>query len=594
MDEDSPIGLKSICQLLTGKDGKQRDYWIRAYQRGYRWTPRQVTQLLNDIHDFAQNPEGGSFYCLQPLVVKLADGRIEVVDGQQRLTTIHIILNCMKTMASKLAPTFFKLSFETREGKDRPSLDTIELGRQMENIDYYHICQAYLAVQQWCADHSPSEQESLLQHLLDKHTSGRCVKVIWFELGRHDPPVDAFTRLNVGKIRLTNDELIRALFLGRHRHGQDADDSLKTEIAYEWDMVEKALQGADFWAFLTDEEWEHNRIGFLFKQLADDIPTEAADDEYKVFYSFQIKLSKPRTTLKKEWLEVKAEFMRLQEWFEDERRITYHIIGFLVTQGVELGEIRALSEECTKSQFERRLRDRVYQCIMGASSVPPEPELRKRLKDRLGAWEYGRDSGKIRAVLLLFNIATLLENKKSNMRFQFAAFKDPKLGWDLEHIRSVATPSIADKPKWLKGALSFLKTETKPEAAALVKTIQDFLSPGKTTTEEQFTTLHCTILEYCGEKDNHEERNGIENLTLLDSRTNRSYKNDPFAMKRQTILSLDKAGTFVPLCTRNVFLKCYSEHTGDPIFWKDEDGEAYEKAILETLTGFFLGTEVAR
>jgi hypothetical protein len=594
---DSTIGLKPVSALLTGKDGQPANYWIRAYQRGYRWTPLQVTQLLNDIWDFIQESEGGArsqFYCLQPLVVKLLpDGVIEVVDGQQRLTTIHIILTCLKPMASMLTSTFFRLTFETRDDVNRPSLDPVDLSREMENIDYHHICQAYRAVQKWCEGHSPQQQLKLLQHLLNDDASGRNVKVIWFELGDNDNAVDAFTRLNVGKIRLTNDELIRALFLGRGRQGQAADETVKVRIAYEWDIIEKELQAADFWAFLTDQKREQNRIGFLFELIADRIPPEAVDDEYKVFYSFNQKLGEPGTTLENEWLEIKREFMRLQEWFEDERRIAYHIVGFLVTQSVGLAEIRELSKECTKSQFDRRLRDRVYQSVMGAPAVPPEEELRTRLTAHLDSLEYGRDSKKIRSILLLFNIATLLEHERSNMRFQFDAFKDVTLGWDLEHIRSVASDKITDHTAWLTDCLRFLETQT--DDRTLVPAIKAYLAPNNTSaTNEQFEVLHLAILRYFGESEEQEERNDLANLTLLDSRTNRSYKNAPFAVKRQKILSLDKSGIFIPLCTRNVFLKCYSEQAGNPIFWTDEDGDAYQHAILETLVGFFLGKEAAQ
>jgi len=597
---ESTIGLKPICELLSGKDGKPANYWIRAYQRGYRWTPRQVTQLLNDIWDFTQEPEGANrsqFYCLQPLVVKMRPNNvIEVVDGQQRLTTMHIILSCLQPVAPLLLPTLFQLTFETRGDSARPSLDAIDLSRERENIDYYHICQAYRAVQTWCDNHSPQQQLKLLQHLLNDDASGRNVKVIWFELGQKDNAVDAFTRLNVGKISLTNDELIRALFLGRSRQEQPADESVKMKIAYEWDMIEKELQAADFWAFLTDDRREQNRIGFLFELLADSIPPEAMDDDYKVFYSFNQKLSEPDTTLEKEWLKIKEEFMRLQEWFEDERRITYHIIGFLVTQSVDLGEIRklSLSDQCTKSQFERRLRNRVYQCIMAAPVVPPEEKLRDDLAKHLDDLKYDRHKAKIRSILLLFNIATLLENKRSNLRFQFDAFKDPDLGWDLEHIRSIASNKISNRKEWLDPCLSFLETETNESAATLVAAIRTFLHSSKTEgTADPFEELKRDILEYFMEED-AEERNGIANLTLLDRGTNRSYKNNPFAVKRRKILSLDKAGIFVPLCTRNVFLKCYSEQVGNPVFWSDEDGDACQAAILETLVNFFLGREVAQ
>lgn len=100
---DSNIELKTIKDIIGMK------FFIPSYQRGYRWTEQQVNDLLNDINEF--NPEivkssgEESWYCLQPLVVRKMeehDKRLlseeekkdwyEVIDGQQRLTTIYILL----------------------------------------------------------------------------------------------------------------------------------------------------------------------------------------------------------------------------------------------------------------------------------------------------------------------------------------------------------------------------------------------------------------------------------------------------------------------------------------------------------------------
>ena len=100
---ENKIGLKSVAQLLDMK------FFIPSYQRGYRWTERQVKDLLEDIYDFSKKEEyrKGEFYCVQPLVVRemneeekkqnsLEGKWYEVIDGQQRLTTIYLILTFLK------------------------------------------------------------------------------------------------------------------------------------------------------------------------------------------------------------------------------------------------------------------------------------------------------------------------------------------------------------------------------------------------------------------------------------------------------------------------------------------------------------------
>ncbi len=81
----------------------------------------------------------------------------------------------------------------------------------------------------------------------------------------------------------------------------------------------------------------------------------------------------------------------------------------------------------------------------------------------------------------------------------------------------------------------------------------------------------------------------LANLTLLDSRTNRGYRNAVFAVKRSVLLKNDRSGIFVPLCTRNVFLKCYSRTVGNVMFWTEQDAQDYLDSISQTLTRFFLG-----
>ena len=86
-------------------------FFVPSYQRGYRWTDYEVNALLDDVHEFST--EGGKQYCIQPLIVKArADGSFEVVDGQQRLTTIYIF---MKIAEEKTEYVPFYLEFETRK-----------------------------------------------------------------------------------------------------------------------------------------------------------------------------------------------------------------------------------------------------------------------------------------------------------------------------------------------------------------------------------------------------------------------------------------------------------------------------------------------
>ncbi len=591
---DSSISLKSVSSLLTDEEGKPTQFWIPAYQRGFRWTPRQVTQLLDDIWDFVQNSEGApraAFYCLQPLVIKRqAGGRCDVVDGQQRLTTIHIMLTYLHNIVSILGKTRFTISFETRAESSGQFLLDIDLERAHENIDFWHICEAYKAVDSWFSRRDGSHKLKFVQGLLNDDEAGHNVKVIWFELAKADNAVDAFTRLNVGKIPLTSDELVRALFLRRPADTEVDATDLQMRIAHEWDMVEKALQNDAFWYFLSNEEGKaQNRIGFLFDLVAesDGLDLSGEGDVYRVFYHFNERLRSDGWEPEAEWRRIKQTYLMLEEWFED--RTLFHIVGFLVHTGKDINSLAGLSHDCTKDEFERRLRQEAFRTAIGKPMPAVQDEVASAVSDKLESVLYPGRSTQIRSLLLLFNVATLLENKRSNIRFQFDSFKRGE--WDIEHVRSVSPDdlnTVAARREWLESVKSFFVSEDSNED--FQKEIDEFLDrPSPKSLVEEFNELYEKLVRHFEEKTEPEPDHSIANLVLLDAGTNRSYKNAVFAIKRQRLLDLDRAGIFVPLCTRNVFLKCYSRRVDNAMFWQESDREAYVDAISETLTGFFLG-----
>lgn len=91
------------------------EYIIPLYQRAYAWEDKQLTQLVEDIEDVAEDAN----YYIGSLIVSKQNGRYEVVDGQQRLTSLYLLLYCL---GIKAKPT---LSFACRE-KSNYTLRNIE------------------------------------------------------------------------------------------------------------------------------------------------------------------------------------------------------------------------------------------------------------------------------------------------------------------------------------------------------------------------------------------------------------------------------------------------------------------------------------
>jgi hypothetical protein len=570
--EQNVIDVKPISSL------SDFSYFIPSYQRGYRWTARQVEDLLNDIADFKPreipDTTGKTWYCLQPLVLKKLTATeineynlensqkwYEVIDGQQRLTTIFLIGHFINEMyRGKLKDKELTISYETRGNSSGflnqlsiPEDDNIKIDKS--NIDFYHISSAYNIINLWVkGNKNPNFKHD---NFIDKFLND--TKVIWYESVEKDS-ITIFTRLNMGKIPLTNAELIKALFLNSSNFiGADFEKvRLKQlEIATEWDRIEYALHDPEFWYFINEKENKlTTRIEFIFDLMSGKTST---DDEFFTFRYFSNKFkNNSNDEITNNWNEIKQYFQTIEEWFED--REYYHKIGFLITLGIKILDIYSLSKKVsTKTDFINEI----------------NLKIRAEVDFNIDEIDYS-DKVKVRKILLLHNVQTMLNNVHENTRFAFYRFKVES--WDVEHIHSVQEKMPSDERHqrdWLIEASKFIKNDS-----SLLERINNFKS-------EDFEFISKDILNHFSENQKHDDDiNDISNLTLLDAKTNRSYGNAVFPVKRKTIIERDSEGTFIPLCTKNVFMKFYNSDVEQMTFWGEADRVAYVNHIKQTLSPY--------
>lgn len=576
------VELRAVHTLL----GKR--YYIPSYQRGYRWTTKQVTQLLDDFLEFYKSDKPlGAFYCLQPVVIvplpekqcpqQWQDGEVpvyEVIDGQQRLTTLLLILQYLKDKQLPLSQ-LYELSYETR-AESAEFLTNIQSKSEEEarrNSDYWHIYHAYMAIEAWFAD----KQQWIwpIHQLLISSDELNNVRIIWYELGRSEDKIDVFSRLNIGKIPLTNSELIKALFLRRGNFADSLASLEQVQLASEWDNIEHKLQNSSFWSFISGRGGKKsdypNRIEIVFDLIAGASNTKKTSFEY-----YAEKLNDLEAPIRSTWLEVKQVFLRLEEWYDNHE--LYHYVGYLTSTGSSIREIYQLSKEKSKMNFVQALKQKIKDSFDGIALDDLEYES-KNLET-------------IRKVLLLFNIETILSGAKEAMRFPFDLYLDEQ--WDVEHIRSRTEYSNkAHQESFLQESMSYFdsKYELDEQAQELLNEIKDLLlrmgDKKGDAYQQDFNSLFAQIQKYFGEDKDLQAVNGLGNLTLLDSKTNRSYGNRPFVLKRQRIVQNDRGGVFTPIATKNVFLKYYSHHATDILVWQDKDAEDYMQSIQERLSDYF-------
>ena len=562
------IVQKSVKDIID----KKINFTVPSYQRGYRWDERNVKDLLDDLLEFMQDPNSGKFYCLQPLVVKknIDTNKYNVIDGQQRLTTIFIILRYLENLLKEEngINEIYAIDYETREDS-REFLKEIASKTQEdsnENIDYFYMYQAYKAVENWF-EKKISEKKTTKRKMLEIFTNSedeKHIEFIWYEVeNSENDEVKIFARLNSGKIPLTNAELIKALFLNVRNFPKECSKNeiitKQIEISKEWDEIEYTLQDDEFFKFLTKNDYP-TRIELLFEILSGVKNTEF--DRYAIYRYFSDMAKEG--DLSHIWTDIKKIFLTFKFWFKD--TTNYHLVGFLVASNIsDIKEIYSKAKDETKNDF----------------NIFLKKKIKEKIKiDKIGELSYDddRDKKSIEKILLLFNIATIINSKGSYTRFSFNEYNGKK--WSLEHIHAQNDKGLKDKKAqdaWLENTKKYIDKNT------IKKKIDSFI---ESVENNRFSELQAEILNRFGDKELL-NMHGIENLALLSADNNSSLSNGPFVDKRAKIIEMDKNGEFIPICTKNVFLKYYSKELSDVYFWSKDDQKEYKNSIIETLEKFF-------
>ena len=558
------IEQKSVRDIID----KKINFNVPAYQRGYRWDNINVTDLLDDLLEFMQDGSSGKFYCLQPLVVKkIGANQYNVIDGQQRLTTIFIILKYLEKLLEDEndIKEIYTINYETRKSSQGflKEIASKTQDENNENIDYFYMHQAYEAIEEWF-EKKISEKKTTKRKMLEIFTNSedeKHIEFIWYEIADSEEEVKIFAKLNSGKIPLTNAELIKALFLNVRNFPKECSENeiitKQVEISKEWDEIEYALQDDEFFKFLTKNDYP-TRIELLFEILSRVKNTEL--DRYAIYRRFA-DMAKEEDDLSHIWADIKKIFLTFKFWFKDIEY--YHLVGFLVASNIlSIEKIYNAAKDRTKNDFNIFLRENIKEKI--------------KIED-IDELEYEKNRKDIENILLFFNIATIINSKGSYTRFSFNEYNGKK--WSLEHIHAQNDKGLKDKKAqdaWLENTKKYIDKNT------IKKKIDSFI---ESVENNRFSELQAEILNEFGDKELL-NMHGIENLALLSADNNSSLCNGPFIEKREKIIEMDKNGEFIPICTKNVFLKYYTKELSNVYFWSKQDQEDYKGSIIETLENF--------
>ena len=596
-----PVGKIIQNENTPNRNPNFEHYLIPYYQRGYRWDEINVKALLEDIDNFINLDEGK--YCLQPIVVvpRIDDeGKNiwEVVDGQQRLITMFIIFKCINKRK-------YKLIFEKRELSTSFLENLSEETYSDDNPDFHFMSQAHRLIKEFFDNkmrHDVGYEDDFYARLTKK------VEVIWYQIEElrrlenetdtkkiEDKKIDIFNRLNIGKIPLTDAELIRALLLSKIKTELSDREAImrQAEISNEWHEIEIALRNQEFWGFLNTKPIEEvsSAIELIFKLIAGE---DSKNYSTYLWFEKQIKSDNPlqeKKNAEELWTKTKQIFYKFKFWFET--NTLYHHLGFLlINDDKSMSKLKKIIEnsETSKSKF-----------IEWAVT-----EVKEEMSDIvLEELSYESGTRNLEKTFLLFNVlSTDKLSSTQNNRFPFFQYKKiaRKDKWSIEHIHAQQSKEMKEKEamkKWIEDTYkaiehiqNFERIVTKKddnneyyEEIEKVEVSEDIklkmleMINSDNIIPENFNLLKSQLTTMFDSESVHV----LDNLALLSRKHNSSLNNAIFPVKRNRIIELQKEGKYVPLTTMNVFLKYYSKSDLQPFYWSKADKENYFNEIKSTL-----------
>lgn len=565
---------------------KSVTFIIPYLQRAYKWKKKQAKQMLEDFSEFLKQEK--TYYCMQPLAVaKIGDNKYELLDGQQRLTTLLILWRILfeDNKENTSYPYIFEYERDS-SGSNTYSFitksDEIKKG-EYGNIDEYYMSKVYGAIKQYFIDNSDNQKEDLKKLLKGE---GKHILFLWYEVNEEEKHT-TFAHLNSGKIELTCSELIKAILLSDCNKESSNNNGLpdKSLMAAQYAEMEEAFNDDRLWYMLQTDEPLYNgsRMDLLFNMVLNINRKAYEADPKAAFYEVY---SEKRVDLSKFWKDCRTCFVRIMDLYKNP--YTYHYMGYLTyTEGNNKIDdwVKAYKESGLKGCIEQ-LRSKVRESISGLGDL-----------EKITYSDTSKAT--LRKIFILHNIQTILIHyeaiKKANLglRFSYEQFPFELLysqRWDIEHIAS-QTENPLTKQKDFEDWIASVKADY-PEIFAQRPELNNEIDLfEKDYKIEKFKQIYNEIIG-SAEKNSPKNKDGLGNLVLLDSHTNRSYHNSLYKRKRKIILAASNIDnqnneyqvTYIPRCTLNVFLKTYN--TGmdvNLVEWTQDDYNKYLGDIKEKL-----------
>ena len=587
--------IKSVKSVFSEAITRKKHYTIPPYQRGYKWNRENVFKLLYDLKSFEKSntSTSDSFYCIQNItIVSLANEEgWNVVDGQQRLTTLYILLSYLKKFVNSEELSFFSspncLKYEVRTETGSFLQDEVFSGNiwnleinpdKAPRKDEWYIRDVAKSIKDWFDIEGNTIQTKTITDKLMLIVNNMSENAATEE--------EIFAGLNGGKVDLDGADLVRAILITRSAK-QKYQDALAAKVQEYRIRIALELDEMNLWWGVREQQkyFEQFLPENAFKIDIFDHETHPIDLLYKLYYliyrnddeKFGIEFFENgrnfNSTNDDDHWELYESIMHLHNtlklWFVDSR--LYHWIGYLIFrfkgQTVDNKAIGfASSEPNSRIGFKfiwqlwekSSSKDIFLSKIIGLIQLllkNRESDLLDDIKNVKKQW-YGKDSKGITDILVLMDIMIctglykelwnteesehkptlkILDIKKSKMRLPASYFT--KSHENFEHIRSCAPnqeegKEVRDRDEWIKHInRNYADIADNSEESKLRNALLEILNK---VTED---TLNDNTINKLNQEMNKFGQHSIGNMALLDEHVNKSYGNDPFQKKIQRIFT---------------------------------------------------------
>ncbi|WP_304353944.1 DUF262 domain-containing protein [Brachyspira innocens] len=572
-------------------------FYIPNYQRGYKWSKKNIEDLLNDINSI--DNDNKKDHCLHNLTIIKNGEEYEVVDGQQRLTTIFLLLKYLDPEEIKIYNLDYQIREETKHFINNKletiindisnydngtaifkSVKDIEIYIEKEDgtiekssynkQDIYFICDVLFYMHQWFKS---NENNNICSNIQKVYFYKHELEGIKGET--------VFANLNSGRVPLTDIELIKADLIINISEGKSNNDikinELRRDIGRKWDEIENWFSKDEVWYWIAPKNKNTNKISLLFSLLLDSFKNTKNKkyiDMYELYLEYvNWKIDNGHKNVYESiWEEIHNYYLRIKDIYENTD--LYHLVGIAIIFKINLEYIIDLCINKQKDVLKNILKTKIRDKLGIKNSSDYKLEIENIFNDKYYCREYREY---INNLFLLLNCLEGYNfiNKSFNDNFKYRFDLHNKENWSIEHI--LPQKITLDNALVYMEALKYYINEDEE----IPKNIKDNFNLIYDNYDNKKTDDISHIIEQLG------FMHQMGNLVLLDNSTNKSLTNNPFDKKREIILKLLLIDNkFIPPLTCKIFTKSFENAELNKTYWSPKDFNSYMTYQKEKLINF--------